>query len=254
MVVARFVEMKTAVVLAAGRGTRMGGLTAATPKPLLTVAGRSIIEHIIAAIAVADIRRIAIVTGYLGEQIEAALGGGERLGVEIRYVRQERAEGTARALLLAEQFIADRPFLLSWGDVLVERQTYRELIAHFGASPCDVLLAVNEVDDPWRGAAVYADCNWRVTRIEEKPARGTSSTRWNNAGILACAPSLLDYARHLAPSERGEYELPQAVAQMVRDGRVVRAEPVRGLWCDVGTPADLQWADAQLRGSATAPI
>jgi NDP-sugar pyrophosphorylase family protein len=244
--------MDTAVVLAAGRGTRMGDLTAATPKPLLAVAGRPLIEHVAAGIAAAGLRRLVVVTGYLGEQIEAALGDGSELGIEILYERQDGAEGTARALLLAERWIRDRPFLLSWSDVIVEPRVYGEMVRGFAAPPCDVLLAVNEVEDPWRGAAVDVDSEWRVTRLEEKPARGTAMTCWNNAGILACAPSVLDYARRLAPSERGEFELPQAVAQMVREGRVVRARPVLGFWCDVGTPRDLEWADAQLRSSPAA--
>lgn len=241
--------MDTAVVLAAGRGMRMGDLTASIPKPLLAVADRPLIAHIAAGIAAAGLRRLVIVTGYLGEKIESALGDGSELGVEIRYERQASADGTGRALLLAQRWIRDQPFLLGWSDVLVEPRVYAEMIRGFAAAPCDVLLAVNEVEDPWRGAAVYVDSEWRVTRLEEKPSRGTAMTCWNNAGILVCAPPVLDYARRLAPSARGEYELPQAVAQMVREGRIVRARPVLGFWCDVGTPRDLEWADAQLRSS-----
>jgi dTDP-glucose pyrophosphorylase len=102
-----------------------------------------------------------------------------------------------------------------------------------------VALFAKSPPDPWRGAAVYVDAEWRVARPEEKPPRGTSTTGWNNAGIMAFAPLALDYARRLAPSARGEYELPQAIAHMVRDGHVVRAVPVRGPWSDVGTPDDL---------------
>jgi NDP-sugar pyrophosphorylase family protein len=245
--------MKTAVVLAAGRGTRMGELTSSMPKPLLEVAGRSLIEHVVGGIAAAGVERIVVVTGYLAARIEAALGDGARFGTEIRCVRQERTDGTARALLLAEAELADAPFLLSWSDVLVAPSVYAEVAREFATSSSDAVLAVNEVDDPWRGAAVYVDADWRVTKLEEKPARGTATTRWNNAGILACAPVVLDYARRLVPSPRGEYELPQAIASMVRDGRAVRARPVRGFWCDVGTPHDLERADRELRRAGGAP-
>lgn len=232
-------SIDTAVVLAAGRGTRMGALTAATPKPLLAVAGQPIIARVLRGLARGGVRQAVVVTGYLGEQIEAALGDGHALGLSLTYRRQERPDGTARALLLAADLIAGAPFAVSWGDILVPTAFYGELLAAWAERPCDAQLAVNAVDDPWRGAAVYVDADWRVERIEEKPPRGTSTTGWNNAGIMAFAPVALDYARRLAPSPRGEYELPQAVAQMVRDGRAVRAVPVRGPWSDVGTPDDL---------------
>jgi dTDP-glucose pyrophosphorylase len=232
-------DMTTAVVLAAGRGTRMGALTAATPKPLLPVGGRPMIEHVLRGFAAAGVRRAVIVTGYLGDAVQAALGGGERLGLELRYCRQEHADGTARALLLAERFVGREPFLLSWGDILVPHVFYAEFLDAFARRPCDAQLAVNAVDDPWRGAAVYVDADWRVQNIEEKPPRGSSRTGWNNAGVLMLTLLALDYARRLDPSARGEYELPQAIAHMVRDGHVVRAVPVRGPWSDVGTPDDL---------------
>jgi len=239
--------IRAAVLLAAGRGTRMGALTAKRPKPLLEVAGRPLLEHILGGLVAAGVERVVIVVGYLGEQIEARIGDGSRLGCRVTYRRQETADGTARALLLAAPELGPMPFVLGWGDILVAPRFYGELTAAFTAEPCDALLAVNEVDDPWQGAAVYVENRWRVTRIEEKPPRGRSTTRWNNAGIHVLAPIILDYARRLEPSARGEYELPQAIAQMVEDGRAVRALPVRGYWSDIGTPADLERAERAFR-------
>lgn len=231
-----------AVVLAAGRGTRMGALTAHTPKPLLTVNGTPLLGRVLGGLAAAGIRRAVVVTGYLGEQIEAALGDGSALGLALTYRRQAEANGTAKALLLAADAVGEAPCVVSWGDILVPRAFYREFCDAWARRPCDAQLAINRVDDPWAGAAVYVDADWRVHRLEEKPPRGTSTTPWNNAGIMAFTPLIFDYARRLAPSPRGEYELPQAVTQMVRDGRDVRAVPVNGPWSDVGTPADLEAA------------
>ncbi len=233
------------VLLAAGRGTRMGALTASCPKPLLTVCGRSLIEHIIAGFRAAGAAEFVIVTGYRGEQIEAALGDGSRLGVRLRYRRQAAAEGTARALLLARDALRDEPFALSWGDILVQPALYAELLREFARRPCDALLALNDMDDPWQGAAVYLDEDGRVRRIVEKPPRGSSTTRWNNAGVFVFAPIILDYAARLAPSARGEYELPQAIAAMLADGRDVFGLPLRGYWSDVGTPEDLRRAESE---------
>ena len=146
-----------AIVLAAGRGTRMGSLTAAVPKPLLPLQGRPIVEHILTGLRDANIRDVVVVTGYRGEQIEARLGGGEALHLRVTYRRQVRAEGTARALLLAADATPDAPFLLSWGDIVVQPEPYSALIEEYRRVPCDVLLSVNTTPDPWRGAAVYVD-------------------------------------------------------------------------------------------------
>ena len=222
----------------------MGALTAATPKPLLPVGGRPLIERVLTGLAAAGVRRAVVVTGVFGAQIEAALGSGSRLGVEIAYRRQARAEGTARAALLVEPLVGDAPCIVSWGDILVPGPFYAEFLAAFAHRPCDAQLALNEVDDPWAGAAVYVTADWRVTRLVEKPPRGTSTTRWNNAGVLIITPVVFEYARCVRESPRGEYELPQAIAEMVDDGRDVRGVPLRGAWCDVGTPADLAAAEA----------
>lgn len=239
-----------AVLLAAGCGTRMGALTETCPKPLLPVAGRPLIEHIITGFAAADVRDLVIVTGYRGEQIEAALGDGARLGVHITYRRQTTAAGTAHALLLGRDALADEPFALSWGDILVQPEFYAALVRRFRTRPCDALLALNAVDDPWAGAAVYVDGTGRVSRIVEKPPRGSSTTRWNNAGVFVFDPLVLDYVARLRPSARGEYELPQAIAAMAADGRAVYSLPITGYWSDVGTPDDLRRADRELPAAA----
>lgn len=236
-----------AVILAAGRGTRMGALTATLPKPLLPLRGRLIIEHILAGVRAAGVREAVIVTGYRGQQIEAHLGDGQRLGMQLTYRRQERPDGTARALLLAREATGGGPFVLSWGDIVVDAGNYASLVTKFNAEPCDVMLMVNETDDPWRGAAVYVDAAWRVLDLVEKPPAGSSRTRWNNAGIFVFTPRIFEYAERLSASARGEYELPQAVAAMIAGGCVVRAHPVHGFWSDLGTPDDLAAAEQEFR-------
>jgi len=235
-----------AVVLAAGRGTRMGALTTHTPKPLLTLKERPIIEHILIGLRSAGVDRAVVVTGYRGEQVEAYLGDGSRLGLRLTYHRQERPEGTAKALLRAADAAAQDAFVLSWGDIVVTPSNYGALVAAFAQQPCDALLMVNEMDDPWRGAAVYVDAQWRVTQLIEKPLRGTSQTCWNNAGLFVFTPVIFTYAARVQPSARCEYELPQAIAAMIHDGRAVRACAVRGFWSDLGTPEDLAVAEGAL--------
>jgi UDP-N-acetylglucosamine diphosphorylase / glucose-1-phosphate thymidylyltransferase / UDP-N-acetylgalactosamine diphosphorylase / glucosamine-1-phosphate N-acetyltransferase / galactosamine-1-phosphate N-acetyltransferase len=236
-----------AVILAAGRGTRMGALTQTMPKPLLTLCGRPILEHIVLGLKAAGVDRMVMVTGYRGEQIEQHFGDGSRLRVALTYRRQQQPEGTARALLLARDVVGNQPLVLSWGDIVVDPENYSALVRGFDRIACEAVLTVNAVDDPWRGAAVSVDAEWRVTQLIEKPPRGASHTRWNNAGLFVFTPVIFAYAGRVQPSVRGEYELPQAIAAMIADGRSVRALPVRGFWSDLGTPDDLAAAERRYR-------
>lgn len=226
-----------AVLLAAGRGTRLGALTDHLPKPLLSVAGRPIIVHILDGLFRAGIRDVAIVTGYLAETLEAELGNGAGSGMEFSYVRQERLEGTAAALSLARPHLGEDRFFVGWGDILVRPDNYRSLFR--AARFADAAIAVNEVDDPAGGAAIYVDEQMAVQHIIEKPAPGTSTTRWNNAGLAVLGPEIWPFIEALTPSERGEYELPQAVAAFVVSGARVVAVPVDGPWFDIGSPENL---------------
>ncbi len=239
--------IRTAVLLAAGRGTRMGDLTAATPKPLLPLQGMPILEHILRSMRDAGIERFVVVTGYLADRIEEYFGNGAGLDVRIDYRRQRDPSGTAAALRLTRDIVESEPFALSWGDILVEPETYARLTATYRERPVAGLVAVNDVDDPWRGAAVYFDADRRIREIVEKPPRGTSNTRWNNAGIFALDPIVFAYIERLPRSERGEFELPQAFATMIAEGHDLRALPVRGYWSDLGTPEDLYAAERDFR-------
>ncbi|MCC7365968.1 MAG: nucleotidyltransferase family protein [Dehalococcoidia bacterium] len=226
-----------AVLLAAGRGTRLGTLTNATPKPLLAVGGRPIIVRILDGLRAAGIEDVVIVTGYLGEVIERELGNGAGSGMRIAYRRQETIDGTARALSLARDALGEEPFAFGWGDIVVDAANYRAVVRAAGFA--EHVIAVNEVDDPAAGAAVYVDGAMRVERIVEKPAPGTSATRWNNAGFGVLGPGIWPVIAGLAPSPRGEYELPQAIAHLVESGADVRAVPVSGPWFDIGTAESL---------------
>ena len=243
-------SVRDAVILAAGRGTRMKGLTEDVPKPMLVVAGRPLLEHILVTLRSAGIERFAIITGYRAERIESHFGDGARLGVEIVYRRQEVRDGTARALLLARDAIGDRSFLLGWGDILAEPSNYPALLGAFEAKPSSGVLAVNWVDDPYRGAAVYVDADNRIERIIEKPPPKTADTHWNNAGIGVFRAALFDHCAAVKPSPRGEYEIPDALTSMLGAGLEVYAFPLSGFWSDVGTPEDLARAERLLSPSA----
>ena len=242
-----------AVLLAAGRGTRLGSLTADRPKPLLEVGGKPLIAHIVGGMIKSGLREFVVVAGHLAEQIEqwCTSFATRNPGVTIQTIRQQYLDGTAGAMLAARSLLTreDR-FMFGWGDILMDGTNYPRFAAASQRGDCDLLLAVNDIDDPWRGAAAYVDSELRVTRLVEKPPRGTSSTRWNCAGLFSASRNLFDYLDRLAPSSRGELELPQAIAAMIAAGRMVRAFEVQGFWSDVGSPDDLASARAHFDSGA----
>lgn len=240
-------EIDTALLLAAGRGTRLGALTAETPKPMLDIAGAPLISHIVDVLAGAGLRHFVVVTGYLSAQVEAWGKAYERENTAIRIVtvRQPQLNGTGGAMLAAKPHVAGlERFVFGWGDILMDRANYPRFIHHARNDEYDLLLAVNRVKDPFKGAAVYLDSHMTVERLDEKPAQGTAKTEWNNAGLFATGQTIFDYLARLKPSVRGEIEVPAAITQMIADGRVVRAVDMRGFWSDVGTPKDLEAARA----------
>jgi len=243
-------EITTAVLLAAGRGQRLGALTADTPKVMLYISGAPLISHLADALIGAGLRHFIVVTGYLSEQIEqwAKTYPLQNQGIKITTVRQPELNGTGGAMLAARPHLAGHErFVFGWSDILMDRANYPRFIHHASNDEYDLLLAVNRVKDPFRGAAVYLAPNMIVERLDEKPARGTAQTEWNNAGLFATGQLIFDYLERLEPSPRGELEAPGAITQMIADGRVVRAVDMRGFWSDVGTPEDVDAARAWFR-------
>lgn len=224
--------VKKAVILAAGRGTRMQTLTESVPKPMLEVAGRPLLARVVENLREAGLEELLIVTGYRAEQVESYFA--RESGIEFR--RQEVRDGTASAAMLAWDWATADDFLLTFGDILTEPEVYVAMARKLAGY--EAVLAVKHVDDPWPGAAVYAEGD-RVTRIIEKPPRGTSSTHWNSAGIYCFRASVWTELARVPLSPRGEYELTDAVRLLVEGGAPVTFYAVPGWWRDIGRPEDL---------------
>jgi NDP-sugar pyrophosphorylase family protein len=239
-------EIRQAVVLAAGRGKRMGEITADTPKPMLHVQGKPILEHVLDRLATAGVERFLLVVGYRRELVINHFTGW-RLPVEFRV--QEPVNGTGSATALAREFAGDEPFLLTFGDILCEPSAYRECMKSLNDQTAAV-MGVKWVDDPWQGAAVYANEAGVIQRVVEKPTPGTSSTHWNSAGLYALRPLAFHYLDRLAPSPRGEYELTDIFDRMLAEGKELRIASIAGDWRDVGRPEDLAALNATGDGSS----
>ncbi|NLJ74483.1 MAG: nucleotidyltransferase family protein [Firmicutes bacterium] len=235
------------VILAAGRGTRLKEIGKLMPKALLQVGNKTCLEHIILGMKGAGITKFGVVIGHLGEMIEERFGDGKSLGVEITYLRQDLSQyGTGRAVQLSEELADGGPLMVSYGDIIVDPVNYRAML-ELSENGTRTVNSVNWVDDPTHGAAVYLREDGTIKRIIEKPPAGQSTTNWNNAGIYVYQPILFDYLRKIEESQRGEYELTEALRQMVEDGIPVRSHKITGYWRDIGRPEDLEAINALLK-------
>jgi dTDP-glucose pyrophosphorylase len=240
-----------AVILAAGKGTRMKELTNELPKPMLRVRGRPILEHILEGLRGAGIREFCIVTGWRCETIESHFADGARWGVSIRFVEQKVQDGTGKAPELAREFVGAEPFLLTYGDILVRPETYGRMLRRFGEADFSGLLAVTAGQDVTKGAINFFDDQFCLRKLVEKPTpaqlealRAAGWLRpgdpvWYNAGIYIFRPVVFEYTARLQKSPRNEYELTDAIIAMVETGHRIAGLKIEGRWVDVRDPGVL---------------
>lgn len=237
-----------AVILAAGKGTRMRELTQELPKPMLRVQGKPILEHIVTGIAGTGIREFCIVTGWHAEVVEQHFGDGRQLGVHITYARQVVQDGTGKAPEVARPFVGDQPFLLTYGDILVPPKTYIQMQRRFAEGPFAGLLTVTQGQDVTKGAINFFDDQFCLRRLIEKPSPAqieqlrsegwlkAGDPVWYNAGIYIFQPLVYSFIARLEKSPRGEYELTDAISALVAAGHPVAGLAIEGRWVDVRDP------------------
>lgn len=237
-----------AVILAAGKGTRMRELTNEVPKPMLRVHGKPILEHIIEGLMTAGVREFFIVTGFKAETIENYFGDGKKLGVKVSYGRQVVQDGTGKAPELAKDFVGSDNFVLTYGDILVKPETYQQMLVRFGEGNFSGLVTATGSQDITKGGLNFFDKDFCLTRLVEKPSTAEleelrregllkpGDTAWYNAGIYIFKPTLFDFTAKLEKSPRGEYELTDAIIAMLGTGLKIAGLEIQGRWVDVRDP------------------
>jgi len=240
-----------AVILAAGKGTRMRELTTELPKPMLRVHGRPILEHIIEGLKTTGIREFFIVTGWKAAAIENYFGDGSRWGVSIACARQVVQDGTGKAPELAKVFVGASPFLLTYGDILVKPETYQQMVTRFNEASFNGVVTVTGSEDVTKGGLFFFDGQFCLKHLVEKPTPAQlerlraenwlkpGATAWYNAGIYLFQPSVFEFTARLQKSPRGEYELTDALSAMIAAGRRLAGLRIQGRWVDVRDPAVL---------------
>lgn len=226
-----------ALILAAGEGTRMRPLTANIPKPLLPVAGKPFLGHIIETLRGLGIKDIYLLIGWKSLKIKELFGDGEEFGVNITYLLQEERLGTAHAVSMAKSHM-DSPFLCLNGDIVLAKSYIHGLMEFFKANKGNI-MSLARVDNPGRYGVVTLKGN-RVSEIIEKPKIPESDLI--NAGIYVFTPDIFDAIKETPKSARGEYEITESIRILGKNNDIfghVLTEP----WVEIGRPWDLLQAN-----------
>jgi glucose-1-phosphate thymidylyltransferase len=225
------------LILSGGRGTRLRPITHTSAKQLVPVANKPVLFYGIEAMAAAGIREIGIIIApETGDEIRAAAGSGERFGVQLTYIVQDEPAGLAHAVLTAEPFLGEDPFVMYLGDNLLQGGI-SELVREFTAGGPDALILLTPVPDPENYGVAELDGAGRVTRLAEKPRE--PATDLALVGVYMFTSHVHRAARAIQPSARGELEITDAIQWLVDSGRRVESHVVRGWWKDTGRLADM---------------
>src|SRR5438874_3060831 len=231
-------KIEKAVILAAGRGSRMRELTADVPKPMIDVRGKPVLQHIVEGLRDAGIRDCLIVVGYRADAVQDFFGDGSLYNVAIRYKTQTVQDGTGRVVELAHEFVTDRPFILAYGDILIDPANYKRVVNL--SDDVDAMLTVTRGEDVSKGGAVFVNEQMELVDIREKFERWSDLSEgampFYNGGLYAFRPGIFHFTAKLKPSPRGEFELTDAIRDLARSGKKVQAVELTGGWADVRDP------------------
>jgi glucose-1-phosphate thymidylyltransferase len=223
------------LVLSGGAGTRLRPITHTSAKQLVPVANRPVLFYGLDALRDAGIREVGVVVGDTHAEIEAAVGDGSAFGLEVTYIRQDAPLGLAHAVLTAADFLGDAPFVMYLGDNLL-RDGVTELADRFRASDADAMILLQQVPNPSAYGVAELEGD-RVVRLVEKPPEPRTDLAL--VGVYMFTSAILESARRIRPSARGELEITDAIQDMIDRGLRVEPHRVTGWWKDTGRLDDM---------------
>jgi len=227
------------MIMAGGEGKRLQPFTNRCPKPLVQVAGKPILEHILSKAKAEGFQRFTISLRHLGGMIESYFGNGKKWGVSISYCREKAPLGTAGAIGLLPQPLRE-PFLVTNGDVLADFQ-YADLLDFHIRHGAAATMAVraHEWQNPY---GVVETQGLEIMGFQEKPLIRTQI----NAGVYVLGP---DVFRHLEKGRR--CDMPELFARLRTKGLPILAYPLHEPWVDIGRPEDLRKASGRILNKKT---
>ena len=234
-----------AVVLAAGKGTRLRPLTDDKPKGMVEVAGQPILAHCFDQLAELGADSFNVVVGYKQENIIEHFGDSYE-GVPITYSHQREQKGLAHALLTVEDEV-DSEFMLMLGDNIFDANL-GDVVNRQAEDRADAAFLVEEV--PYEEASRYGVCETNkygeIVEVVEKPDDPPSNLVMT--GFYTFSPAIFHACHLVQPSNRGEYEISEAIDLLIQSGRTIDAIRMDGWRTDVGYPEDRDRAEALLEG------
>ncbi len=222
------------VILAAGKGTRLRPLTETTPKPLVKVAGKTLLDHIVGALPSA-VDELIIVTGYLGEQIRDYCGE-EFYGRKVTYVTQEEQNGTAKALWLCKDLIKGR-FLFMFADDIHGKNDLARAVSYSRS------MLVCQVDNPEKFGIVVRRPDGTISQMIEKPKHAPSNCA--STGAMVLDQNIFDYEPQENKTIKGEFYLTEVIERYSKDFPIAVVE--QSAWIPIASVEDIEKAEKILK-------
>ncbi|KGG00353.1 MULTISPECIES: glucose-1-phosphate thymidylyltransferase RfbA [Prochlorococcus] len=241
------IKRRKGIILAGGIGSRLSPLTIATSKQLLPIYDKPMIYYPLTTLMMSGVKEILIICSkdHLSS-FKKLLGNGHSWGLSIEYACQEKPEGIAQAFLIAEQFLGNSSCVLILGDNLFYGNDLISQLQNANKNDQGATLFVYPVSDPWRYGVVNFNKKNEAISIEEKPKKPSSN--FAVTGIYFFDNKVINFARELKPSSRGELEISDINQRYLVENKLNIQILGRGMaWLDTGTFDALQEAGAFIR-------
>jgi glucose-1-phosphate thymidylyltransferase long form len=233
------------LIPAAGMGKRLEPITHAIPKELLMVGDKAIIEYGIDAMKQIGIRDITIVVGWRKHAIIDYLGSGERLGLNISYVVQDKRDGLGKAVYAGKHIIGDDIFLVVLGDNFFYPKTFLKEISEFhNDNNADATIGVIKIEDPTRHGIIKPGDDNRIIDFIEKPSKSMAPSNLGAIGIYLFNKNIFEAIDKTKPGYNNEIQLTDAIKILIDEDKKVLYKEIIGHHIDIGTIQDLKKANS----------
>lgn len=230
-------QIKTAVILAAGKGNRLAGVVDDIPKPMININGRPILEHNLLSLKNIGVTNIYLNLHQLPEVIKNYFGNGEKFGVKITYSFEPELLGTAGALNNFRPYLSEKPFMLIYGDNLINFDLVSLINFHVKKDGL-AALGLYYREEVHLSGVVETSTDGLITRFVEKPLAGSESSHWVNTGVYVLAPKILDYIPSAGRTDFGKDLFPG----LIKKGEKLYGLKVNGQVIPIDTPKLLEIA------------